>query len=164
MSTTLVEILSSIMMAVFAIAIIIVRLKASGRPTSAKKILVPPLAMSTGFFMFLVPKTYDPVEYALIAFLTGCVLSYPLILTSGMFVASGKVYLKRSKWFVIILLVLVALRLVLHSYVEHFVDFYQTGSLFFILAYGMILPWRIAMYIQYRKLRGSSREQAVNAS
>ncbi|WP_312029473.1 CcdC protein domain-containing protein [Paenibacillus sedimenti] len=35
---------------------------------------------------------------------------------------------------------------------EAFVSIYQTGAIFFILAYGMLLPWRVAMYAQYRKL------------
>jgi membrane protein CcdC involved in cytochrome C biogenesis len=155
MSTATLELISSLMMLVGAFGIIIVRLKASGKPTNAKKILIPPLAMSTGFFMFFSQRTHDPLRYAALAFLVGCVFSYPLILTSKMYVMKGEVYLKRSKWFIVILLVLVFLRMALHSYVEQYVNIYQTGSLFFILAYGMIIPWRISMYLEYRKLFGT---------
>ncbi len=164
LSTATLELLSSIMMVVFALAVIVVRIKASGQPTNIKKILIPPLAMSTGFFMFFTPKTHDPINYAIFAFLVGCVLSYPLILTSKMYVANGEVYLKRSKWFVILLLVLVALRVVLHNYVQQYVDLYQTGSLFFILAYGMILPWRIAMYLDFRRLSKDDHKPLTSVS
>lgn len=164
MSTATLELLSSVMMVVFALAIIVVRLKASGKPTNAKKILIPPLAMSTGFFMFFSPRTHDSLDYAFLAFMVGCLLSYPLILTSKMYLSHGEVYLKRSKWFVIMLLILVVLRMVLHSFVEQYVDLYQTGSLFFILAYGMIIPWRVAMYVQYRKLCGTVRKPAASVS
>ena len=48
----LLQILSLVIGVVFATSIIIVRIKLSNRPTNAKKILLPPLFMSTGFFMF----------------------------------------------------------------------------------------------------------------
>jgi membrane protein CcdC involved in cytochrome C biogenesis len=164
MSTATLELLSSLMMFVGALGIIVVRIKASGKPTNVRKILIPPLAMSTGFFMFFSPRTHDPLDYALLAFLVGCVFSYPLILTSKMYIMNGQVFLKRSKWFIVLLLVLVMLRMILHGYVEQYVDIYQTGSLFFILAYGMIIPWRIAMYIQYRKLFGTVEDVVSSAS
>lgn len=157
-----IEAISSVMMVIFALMVIGVRMKASGKPVTAKKILIPPIGMSTGFFMFVSPEMHVPIRYALVALLAGCVLSYPLILTSKMFLKKGKVFLKRSKWFVIMLLLLLTLRMVLHGYVEHYVDFYQTGSLFFILAYGMIVPWRVAMYVQFRKLGEMAHRPATS--
>jgi membrane protein CcdC involved in cytochrome C biogenesis len=33
-------------------------------------------------------------------------------------------------------------------------DVKQTAALFFVLAFGMILHWRLRMYLQYRRLTG----------
>ena len=60
--------------------------------------------------------------------------------------------MRRSKAFLWILLGLVAVRLVARSWVEQYVDPLQTGALFFVLAFGMILHWRVRMYLQYREL------------
>lgn len=136
-----------------ALLVIGVRLRASRKPTSVRKILLPPLGMSTGFLMFLFPPFHVPYTYALIAFACGLVLSYPLVATSHMHVQGGEIYLKRSRMFPLILLGLLALRMVLRGYVEQYVDLPQTGGLFFILAFGMILPWRLVMLQRFRQLQ-----------
>ena len=166
MSNTAVQILSTVIAVVFALMVIVVRVRGSGKPTNARKILIPPLGMSTGFFMYIVPATHEPFRYAVYAFLVGMVFSYPLILTSKMYRGDDElVYLKRSKSFVLILLVMLILRVVLHEYVGQYVTILQTGSIFFVLAFGMILPWRIAMLIRYRKLTHQSRRhQGTHAS
>ncbi|EGL19736.1 MULTISPECIES: cytochrome c biogenesis protein CcdC [unclassified Paenibacillus] len=139
-----------------ALLVIAIRMKASKRPINAMKILMPPIGMSTGFLMFVAPLTRIPVTWGLIAFAVGAVVfAYPLIRTSGFSKQGDHVYLHRSKAFLIILVVLLAIRLFLHSYVEEYVTVYQTASIFFILAFGMLLPWRVAMYVQYRKLMNS---------
>jgi membrane protein CcdC involved in cytochrome C biogenesis len=35
--------------------------------------------------------------------------------------------------------------------------------MFWILAFGMIVPWRIAMYLQYRKLYQANRDLTTNS-
>jgi membrane protein CcdC involved in cytochrome C biogenesis len=136
-----------------ASVMIIIRLRASKKPTNAKKILIPPLGMSTGFLMFLYPPMRIPWSWALIAFLAGALLfSYPLIRTSKFEIVDGQIYLKRSRAFIFILIGLFVLRMALHTYVEHLISVEQTGSVFFILAFGMLLPWRLAMFMQYKKL------------
>lgn len=120
---------------------------------TAAKILVPPLGMTTGFCMFLVPQTRVPFSWGLLAFLAGAVfLSYPLVRTSTLTRNGDDVLLKRSRAFLVILLALIAVRLAARSWVEQYVDTLQTGSLFFLLAYGMLLPWRIVMFLRYRAL------------
>ncbi|WAH36705.1 CcdC family protein [Alicyclobacillus dauci] len=158
MNSSVATVVASVIAVVFALSVIVVRMRASRRPTNARKILIPPVMMSTGFLMYIFPFTHERFEYAVIAFLAGCVLSYPLILTSKMYMRDGNVYLQRSKAFIYILLGLLVLRMILHSVVEQYVDIYQTGSLFFVLAFGMLLPWRLAMYMQYRRIseRGPS--------
>ncbi|TNJ65154.1 cytochrome c biogenesis protein CcdC [Paenibacillus hemerocallicola] len=133
------------------IAVIAVRLKASAKPTSLKKILMPPLGMSTGFAMFLFPFTHIPWLWAAAALLAGALLfSYPLIWSSKFEIRDGDIYLVRSKAFVFMIIGLLVVRLLLHDLVERAVSIPQTGALFFLLAFGMIVPWRLAMARRYR--------------
>ena len=145
------EILSTFVIVTGALAVIFIRLQAAKKPTSVRKIIMPPLGMMTGFFMFLFPIMRVPVSYLGIAFLAGCLFSYPLIATSHMQLVDEQVYLKRSPAFILVLLALLVLRLILHTYIERYVTIAQTGAIFFVLAFGMILPWRIVMYFRYRE-------------
>jgi membrane protein CcdC involved in cytochrome C biogenesis len=129
------------------------RVRETSRPITAARILLPPLGMSTGFLMFVVPAARVPLAWALAAFLTGAlVFSYPLVHTSTLTRSGDVVLLRRSKAFLWILIGLVAVRLALRSWVEQLVSPMQTGALFFVLAFGMILPWRAAMLVRYRML------------
>jgi membrane protein CcdC involved in cytochrome C biogenesis len=134
-------------------AILVWRIRETQRPVTAQKILIPPLGMATGFCMFLAPQTRVPFTWGLTAFLAGALfLSYPLVHTSSLTRSGDTILLKRSRAFLVILLALVAIRLAARSYVERYVDAVQTGSLFFLLAFGMLLPWRIVMFLRYRAL------------
>ncbi|MFD0697255.1 CcdC family protein [Paenibacillus sp. GCM10027628] len=138
---------------VAALMVMFVRMRASAKPVNTMKIIMPPIGMTTGFLMFVAPMMRIPVLWGIAAFMVGAVLfAYPLIRTSKFYVQDGQVYMKRSKAFIGILLILLIIRLALHGYVEEFVSIYQTGALFFILAYGMLLPWRVAMYVQFQAL------------
>lgn len=145
------QLLSTIAIIIFAVTVIFVRLHAAKKPTSSKKILIPPLGMVTGFFMFIFPFMRIPFSYAVVAFLFGCIFSIPLIISSKMERVNEDVYLRRSPAFIIVLIVLLIIRLALHTYIESYVTIAQTGSIFFILAFGMLLPWRIIMFLKYRK-------------
>jgi membrane protein CcdC involved in cytochrome C biogenesis len=148
--------------ATMALMVIFLRLRATKKPVTAKGIIMPPLGMSTGFLMFLHPSTRIPVWWGILAFLAGAVfLASPLIWTSRFEVVNGQIYLKRSRAFIFILLTLLSARLLLHGYVERHISIPQTAGLFFTLAFGMILPWRAAMYVRFRRIRaGLSRQQA----
>lgn len=136
-----------------AAAVMTWRVRETTRPVTTAKILLPPLAMSTGFLMFLAPPARVPWTWALGAFLTGALFfAYPLVRTSTLTREGDAVMLRRSRAFLWILLGLVAIRLLLRSYVEQLVNPVQTGALFFVLAFGMILPWRLLMYRRYRRL------------
>lgn len=147
--------ISSIIAICMALTVIAVRLKASQKPTNARKILIPPVGMSTGFLMFFAPQTHVPWHYLVLAVLVGLLFSYPLIATSRMYSEGEEVYLKRSPAFILVLLGLLVIRMVLHGYLEQYVTIPETGALFFVLAFGMLLPWRIAMFAEYRKLTRS---------
>jgi len=142
-----------------AVSVLIIRLKASRKPVTVKKIIIPPLGMTTGFAMFVVPEMRIPLSWAIIAFAVGWfVFSYPLNRTTRFEVIDGEVYAQRSPGFAYILIGLLVLRLALHEVVEQYISVLQTGSVFFILAYGMILRWRWFMLKKYREITGVPRQ------
>lgn len=149
------QVISTIIMVVFALGVIVVRMRGGKRPVTVAKIMIPPIAMSSGFSMFFAPQMRFDWVYALVAFLVGIAFSYPLILTTQFRQVAGQIFVKRSRWFVLILLALLALRVGLHDYVSSFLSVSQTAGAFFVLAFGMILPWRVAMLFQYRKLKAA---------
>ncbi len=68
--------------------------------------------MSTGFFMFFSPLTRVPWSWAIVSFLlrgTGALLAD--LQTSRLESRDGVVYMQRSRWFLAILLMLLAIRL-----------------------------------------------------
>lgn len=130
------------------------RVRETTRPVTARKIIIPPLGMATGFSMFVVPQLRIPFTWTLCAFAIGAVfLSYPLIKSSKLIQQGDVVMLRRSPAFLWILLALVVVRLAARNYVEQYVSSLQTGTLFFVLAFGMIVTWRVVMFREYRKLR-----------
>lgn len=132
--------------------VIFVRLKGQNKPVSTKKILLPPVFMSTGTLMFVVPYFRVTPAEVLEAFVVGMFFSIFLIKTSRFEVRDGNVYLKRSKAFPFILIGLLLIRLLMKVVLSSSIQIGQLSGMFFLLAFGMILPWRVAMYIQYRRL------------
>lgn len=136
-----------------ALMVIFIRLKASDRPVTIRKILIPPLGMSTGFFMFVVPEVRVSLWWALAAFLAGWfIFAYPLIKTTTFHEKEGLIYAKRSKSFFLVLLGLLLVRTLLHEFIDRYISIPQSGGLFFILAFGMIVHWRVFMLRRYRSL------------
>lgn len=132
------------------------RVRETRRPVSPQSIVIPPLGMSTGFCMFLAPMMRVPWSWAVVAFLVGAfVLWYPLARSSSLTWHEEQVVMRRSPAFLMILLGLLIVRLALHDYLEHVISPQQTAAVFFILAFGMILRWRTAMYVSYRRLRAA---------
>ncbi len=152
------------------LAVLVWRIQETRTPVTAKKILIPPLGMSTGFFMFVVPAMRVPWTWAIGAYLIGAiVLSYPLARTSSLERTGDVIFMRRSNGFLLILLALLALRLALHNYVGALMPAKRTAAVFFILAFGMISRWRAGMYRQYRAMRAEparepeARPQEVSA-
>ncbi|MNP58943.1 hypothetical protein D3C76_1539030 [compost metagenome] len=109
--------------------------------------------MTTGLMMFIVPETHIPILWGVIAFAFGWLLfSYPLIRTTKFEKIDGEIYAERSRSFILILIGLLVVRLLLHEAVEQYVSVMQTAALFFLLAYGMIIRWRLFMFKQYRAM------------
>ena len=145
-------IISSVIAAAMAISVMIVRIKASDKPASPKKIILPPIFMSTGALMFLFPIFRVTGEEFLEAITLGVIFSIFLIKTSKFEIKNNEIYLKRSKAFVFILIGLLVIRIAMKSILSTTIDYGALSGMFWILAFGMIVPWRIAMVMSYRKL------------
>jgi membrane protein CcdC involved in cytochrome C biogenesis len=139
-----------------AVVIIIWRIREGQTAVTLKKIVIPPLGMATGFCMFLVPAFRIPWLWALAAFLIGAiVLAYPLLLTSRLHRDGDAIMVKRSSMFLIVIVALAAVRFFARGYFDSLLTVEQTGALFFVLAFGMILRWRASMLWEYRTLTGT---------
>ena len=130
-----------------------VRAKSAKQPASAKKILLPPLFMSTGALMFVFPYFRVSLLQFIEAIGVGLLFSVVLIWTSKFERRDGQVYLKQSKAFIYILFGLLVLRIIAKVILSSSIEIGTLGGMFWILAFGMIVPWRIAMYIRFKKLQ-----------
>jgi membrane protein CcdC involved in cytochrome C biogenesis len=145
--------LSTLIAAGMASMLIFVRLKATKKPTNLKKIILPPIFMSTGMCMYFVPEfRLTPVEI-LEAICLGMFFSIFLVKTSKFEVVDNDIYLKRSKAFVFILIGLLIVRIILKVYLSVSINVSQLSGMFFLLAFSMIVPWRLAMYRSYKKIQ-----------
>lgn len=132
-----------------------VRLRNTKKPAVAKKIILPPFFMATGASMFILPMFRPTLPELISSFVMGMLFSIILIKTSKFEIRDNQIYFRRSKLFLVALIGLVALRMIgkiiLAETIQ--IDPAQMSGIFFILAFSMILPWRISMYIKFRKLK-----------
>jgi membrane protein CcdC involved in cytochrome C biogenesis len=129
------------------------RVREGRTAVTLRKIVIPPLGMATGFCMFLVPNFRIPIPWAAIAFLLGATaLAYPLLRTSRLVRVGEAIMMQRSNAFFLVVVVLALIRILARTYIDRFLDIDQTGALFFVLAFGMILRWRLRMLFEYRAL------------
>ncbi|GLJ02628.1 protein CcdC [Bacillus sp. YKCMOAS1] len=129
-----------------------IRIKSSAKPATAKKIILPPIFMSTGALMFFVPMFRVTGAEFLEAITVGMFFSIFLIKTSKFEIRGNDIYLKRSKAFVFILIGLLVLRIGMKTILSSSINYGSLSGMFWILAFGMIVPWRVAMYLSFRKL------------
>lgn len=129
------------------------RIREGRTAVTVRKIIMPPLGMATGFSMFIVPAFRVPWTWALIAFLIGMVaLAYPLLITSRLVRAGETIMMQRSNAFFLVVIALAAVRFFARGYFDRIMTIDQTAGLFFVLAFGMILRWRLRMLSEYRAL------------
>lgn len=143
---------STIMAVVMGTLVMTVRAKSSKKPVNAKKIILPPLFMSTGAFMFVFEYFRVAPMQIVESIGVGLLFSTVLIWTSRFEVKNGDIYLKQSKAFVFILIGLLIVRLIGKIILSSTIDVGELSGMFWLLAFGMIVPWRIAMLLQYKKL------------
>ena len=129
------------------------RLREAKGPVSIKKIVIPPLGMATGFCMFFAPAFRVPWAWGGLAFVVGAIaLAYPLLLTSRLVRQGDVVMMERSNVFFVAMFALAAIRLLARGYLDTVLSASQTGALFYLVAFGMIVRWRTSMFFEYRKL------------
>jgi membrane protein CcdC involved in cytochrome C biogenesis len=134
-------------------AVLAWRIREGRRAVTLRKILIPPIGMATGFSMFLIPAFRIPWGWAACAFLIGAaVLAYPLLLSSRLVRDGETIMMQRSNAFFLIVVALAVIRILARSYLDTILNMNQTGALFFVLAFGMILRWRLSMFFEYRQL------------
>jgi membrane protein CcdC involved in cytochrome C biogenesis len=136
-----------------AILAMFVRMKAAKKPATARKIILPPVFMSTGALMFIEPMFRVTLLELLEAMAVGLVFSLLLIKTSNFEIRNNEIYLKRSRAFVFILFGLLVIRIILKLVLSTTIDFGELSGMFFILAFSMIVPWRMAMFLQFRRFQ-----------
>jgi membrane protein CcdC involved in cytochrome C biogenesis len=135
------------------LAVMAWRVREGRSAVTARKILIPPLGMATGFCMFLVPGFRMPWTWALGAFVVGAlVLAEPLIRTSRLTLVGETVMMQRSPWFFAVVVVLALVRFLARGFFDKLLTLEQTAALFFVLAFGMIVRWRVSMFLEYRRI------------
>lgn len=136
-----------------AIAVMIWRVRETRTAVSRKKIIIPPIGMATGLGMFALPMFRVPWIWAGAAFLSGAlVLAYPLLRTSRLVREGETVTMRRSNAFFVVLILLAIIRIAARGYFDTALSVQQTSALFFLVAFGMIVRWRVQMFIEYRAL------------
>lgn len=146
-------IIGSTFIAIFmGLLVMVVRIKSQKKPVNAKKILIPPIAMSTGALMFIFEEFRVSPLQILEAAGVGVIFSTVLIATSKFEVRDNNIYLKRSKAFFFILAGLLLVRIVGKLVLSDSFNVGELAGMFWILAFSMLWPWRIAMFAQYKKL------------
>ncbi len=138
------------------------RVREGRTAVTLKKIVMPPLGMATGFCMFFYPPCRVPILWGFAAFLIGAVLfAYPLLLTSDLHWHGGEIRMKRSSAFFAVIIVLALVRWAARGFFDSLLSLEQTGAIFYLLAFGMILRWRLKLFLAWRTLTAGPAVQTA---
>ncbi|MBU5466680.1 cytochrome c biogenesis protein CcdC [Virgibacillus sp. MSJ-26] len=143
---------STVIAMIMAITMIFYRLKAAKKPATVKKIILPPVFMSTGAFMFLFPTFQVSFMQVVEAIVVGMIFSLFLIKTSNFEIKDKEIYLIPSKAFAFILFGLLGVRIIAKLIINSQISLGETSGMFFLLAFGMIGTWRLAMLYKFKKI------------
>ncbi|OCS90399.1 CcdC family protein [Caryophanon latum] len=150
-----IAIVSTIVAIFMGVSVMMMRMRAHRRPINEKRIIIPPVAMSTGALMFI----YEPFRVApmqiLEVFVLGACASLLLIWKTQFEVREDGIYLKKSKAFLFILVGLLVVRVIAKLVMQNSIDFGELAGMFFLLAFSMIACWRIAMFIKFKKIKAT---------
>lgn len=134
-------------------AMLLWRYRETSTPVTFRKLIIPPLGMSTGLCMFIAPQTRVPWLWGVAAFTLGAVVfSVPLARSSRLTRQGDAMVMQRSPLFLVLLLGLVAVRFALRSWIEVYWSQLQTGALFYLLALGAVVRWRVDLVREFRRL------------
>lgn len=145
--------ITTIVASLMAVTMIFIRSKAAKKPTTVKKIILPPLFMSTGAFMFLFPTFHVSLYQMIESIGVGMICSIFLIRTSNFKVEGKDVFLIPSKAFIVIISVLLIIRIGMKLIIGQVIAFGELSGMFYLLALGMIVTWRVAMLVKFKKIQ-----------
>lgn len=143
---------SSIIAVFMATTMIFVRMKAAQKPTSTKKIILPPIFMSSGACMYLIPEFRLTGLEIIEAVIAGALFSILLIKNTKFEIKQDDIFLIPSKSFIFILVGLLIVRTVIKVIVGSTISLGETSGMFYLLALAMIVTWRLFMLKKYKKL------------
>jgi membrane protein CcdC involved in cytochrome C biogenesis len=145
------------------LVILVWRVREGRTAVTARKLIMPPLGMATGFSMFFVPAFRVPWMWGVAAFAIGALLfAYPLLRTSSLRRNGDVVMMKRSGAFFAVVIVLFAVRYMARGYFDRILSIEQSGAIFYLLAFGMIVRWRLSLYLAFRALTSSGSSLATD--
>lgn len=155
---------STIVAMFMAVTMIFYRLKAAEKPASIKKIILPPIFMSTGALMFLFPEFQIKWIQVVEAMIVGVIFSIFLIKTSRFEIRNKDIYLIPSKSFAFILFGLLGVRIIAKVIINSQISLGETSGMFFLLAFGMIVSWRLAMLYKFKKLENKLVHKQIKST
>lgn len=103
--------------------------------------------------MFVFEEFRVPFSQVIESILVGLLFSIVLIRTTNFEEKNEKLYVKKSRAFLLILFGLLIIRFVAKLLLSSTIDVGELGGMFWILAFAMIIPWRIGMLVKYFKLK-----------
>lgn len=148
-------IVSTFVAASMATLMIFVRAKGAKRPATIKRIILPPLFMSTGALMFIFPMFRVDLFQYIEAIGVGMFCSIFLIWTTHFEIKGKDIYVIPSKAFIVVISSLLVIRVGLKLLFGQTIAFGELSGMFYLLALGMIVSWRIAMVITFKKIKRS---------
>lgn len=127
--------IASIGAVIMGIVVIFVRKHASKTPLTLKKIIIPPVMMSTGALMYIFP--YFRLSWIHIAetIVIGAIFSVVLIITTKYEVKNSELYVRQTKAFPVILMGLLLARIALKYIFSLNTTPGEIGGMFFLLAF-----------------------------
>lgn len=153
MNNTILVVGSTVIALFMATTMIVVRSKVAQKPTSIKRIILPPIFMSSGALMYLFPVFRLSILEVGEVIVVGLLFSILLIKFTKFEVSGKDIYLIPSKSFIFILIVLLAVRIIFKFVIGSFISFGTTSGMFYLLAFVMIISWRGAMVWKYMRLK-----------
>ncbi|MBD3922061.1 cytochrome c biogenesis protein CcdC [Paenibacillus sp. PR3] len=151
---------SSVYVLIAAIAALVLwrRTRSMFRPIRGNgiRMLIPLLFVAPGLSLVVDATANEPAWIFGAAFGLGIMFSIPLILTTQFEVREDNlIYAKKSGWFFIAFLSLAIVRIILRQELSD-MDSQGQMALLITVAFGYLIPWRIASYIKFRLVDASS--------
>ncbi|EFM10491.1 protein of unknown function DUF1453 [Paenibacillus curdlanolyticus YK9] len=135
------------------------------RPMSGTgvRLLMPILFMLPGVYVIMNPKAHAPASEWLMAVVVGVLLSIPLILTTDYEVRSdNQIYAKRNRGLIISFLAVFVIRFALRNYIDG-LEPETMSALFVLVAFSYVVPWRVASYLKFRRVRQGMSSFGIKA-